>query len=309
MSATVGRLEARAAEATPDAVAPPPHHPRFPLLDGMRAIAALCVLLVHVQGAASPGTVPADRILSHLNVGVTIFFLISGFLLYRPFIAQRARGPAAPPVSQYAKRRALRIFPAYWLALTLLTILPGTVGASGGQWLTQYTLTQNIPFTSNPSCSLVGCDLAQTWSLVVELTFYVTLPLWFLLAERFARGRPARVWVPVELATFGGALPDLSRAALRNFQLPRSSGDRRNRNRVHAVVRAGDGTRDRLSGTRGQRRPRWLRLLADRPWLPWVGALAIYAILCVYLPARGVFLTRSRRHYGRIWPLPSAPCC
>jgi len=80
-------------------------------LDGMRAIAVLCVLLVHVSVFASAGTVPATRLLMHLNVGVTIFFLISGFLLYRPFIAHRAGGAKAPPVSQYAKRRALRISP------------------------------------------------------------------------------------------------------------------------------------------------------------------------------------------------------
>jgi len=77
----------------------------------MRAIAVLCVLLVHVSVFASAGTVPATRLLMHLNVGVTIFFLISGFLLYRPFIAHRAGGAKAPPVSQYAKRRALRISP------------------------------------------------------------------------------------------------------------------------------------------------------------------------------------------------------
>src|SRR5215207_495297 len=150
----------------------------------MRAIAVLCVLLVHVSVFASAGTVPATRALMHLNIGVTIFFLISGFLLYRPFIAHRTGGAAEPPVAQYFKRRVLRIFPAYWLALLVLTILPGTVGVSGDEWLTQFSLTQTIPFTVDPqSCALtIDCGLSQTWSLVVELTFYLTLPLWFLLS-------------------------------------------------------------------------------------------------------------------------------
>jgi peptidoglycan/LPS O-acetylase OafA/YrhL len=55
----------------------------------MRAIAVLSVVVVHVSVFASAGTVPAARALTHLNVGVTVFFLISGFLLYRPFIAHR----------------------------------------------------------------------------------------------------------------------------------------------------------------------------------------------------------------------------
>ena len=99
--------------SVPDVVAPPPRHPRFPLLDGLRAIAVLTVVLVHVAffGEAI-GPSLGGRLLAHLNIGVTIFFLISGFLLYRPFIAHRAGGPGAPAVTQYAKRRLLRIFPA-----------------------------------------------------------------------------------------------------------------------------------------------------------------------------------------------------
>ena len=76
----------------PDAVAPPPGNRRFPLLDGMRAVAVLCVLLVHVAVFSFVDFEFAREILFHLNIGVTIFFLISGFVLYRPFIAHRAGG-------------------------------------------------------------------------------------------------------------------------------------------------------------------------------------------------------------------------
>src|SRR5947209_12344933 len=122
----VADASARAGGEIPEAVAPPPHHPRFPLIDGMRAIAVLCVVLVHcaVFGGALSGSLPG-RLLAHLNLGVTIFFLISGFLLYRPFIAHRFSGAAAPPVESYAKRRFLRIYPAYWLVLTVLLVIPG----------------------------------------------------------------------------------------------------------------------------------------------------------------------------------------
>jgi peptidoglycan/LPS O-acetylase OafA/YrhL len=302
--ASLGRRLAKpdSAGAVPDVVAPPPHHPRFPLLDGMRAVAVLSVVLVHVSVFASAGTTPVPRVLMHMNVGVTIFFLISGFLLYRPFIAHRAGGAAAPPVGQYAKRRALRIFPAYWLVLTVLTILPWTVGVSGGEWLTQYTLTQTIPFTSDPnSCSAtIDCGLSQTWSLVVELTFYATLPFWFLLTEQLARGRTRRGWVALELcvlAALGATSVILHFAVLEGG--------------VHSVVGGtviGYGLWFALGmalavgsvALDGRPRPWCVRLLADTPWVPWLGALGVYAALCAFLPATPFLLNRADQLWAHL---------
>src|SRR6478672_9327108 len=69
----------------PDAVKPPPGNPRFPLVDGVRAIAALSVVLFHT--VAPSGWAGAFR--QQFAVGVPVFFLVSGFLLYRPFVAGR----------------------------------------------------------------------------------------------------------------------------------------------------------------------------------------------------------------------------
>lgn len=197
--------QSSARSAVPDAVAPPPGNRRFPLIDGMRAIAVVAVVVHHVFIFSGLQPVGFSRLLAHLNIGVTIFFVISGFVLYRPFIGHRNRGPVAPPVGQYAKRRFLRIFPAYWLALTVLTILPGTTGVVGGQWLSQYALLHTLPFTDGPTCigAILTCGLAQTWSLVVELTFYAVLPIYALTAERLVRGRAKRTWVSLELGLLG----------------------------------------------------------------------------------------------------------
>src|SRR4051794_25208005 len=103
------------------AVAPPPGNPRFPLFDGLRAIAALSVLVYHTSAysGAQRESIVAP-VLARLNTGVVIFFAISGFLLYRPFVAARMDARPGPGTFKYARRRFLRIVPAYWVALTIL---------------------------------------------------------------------------------------------------------------------------------------------------------------------------------------------
>ena len=89
-------LPARMAAAPSPALAPPPGNPRFPLLDAMRAIAAFAIVFTHV---ASVTNFNSDNYFGHftarLNIGVALFFLLSGFLLYRPYAAAHlAGGPA-----------------------------------------------------------------------------------------------------------------------------------------------------------------------------------------------------------------------
>ena len=98
----VGGLES-AAEPKPDAG-------RFPCFDGFRAAAALSVLLLHVAG--SSGATQRNRdlgpYLARLDVGVAVFFLISGFLLYRPFVDAHIAGGRAPATLAFFRRRFLR---------------------------------------------------------------------------------------------------------------------------------------------------------------------------------------------------------
>jgi peptidoglycan/LPS O-acetylase OafA/YrhL len=188
-----------------DAVAPPPHHPRFPLLDGMRAVAVFSVLILHVGVFGVVGDSFGGRLVMHMNVGVTIFFLISGFLLYRPFIAHRTGGAPAPAGLDYAKRRLLRIVPAYWLVLIVLVLAPGVLGVPGSGGLQQFALIHTLPVGDGPACiaAVSQCGLAQTWSLVVEVTFYALLPFYALAAAALARGRSVREWLPIELLLLG----------------------------------------------------------------------------------------------------------
>ena len=70
---------------------------RFPQVDALRALAAIAVLGTHAAifaGADYPGS-EVGRYAQRLEVGLTIFFVISGFLLYRPFVRGRVREPRA----------------------------------------------------------------------------------------------------------------------------------------------------------------------------------------------------------------------
>jgi peptidoglycan/LPS O-acetylase OafA/YrhL len=167
----------------PDAVAPPPGHPRYPGLDTLRAFAALGVLLSHASyesGAtalASYGSLTAQGV-----AGVTVFFVLSGFLLYRPFLAAELDGLRPVRMRDYARRRILRIVPAYWVALTLIALWLNLDDVFGHDWWRYYFFLQ----VYSPHTALGG--LAAAWTLCVEVSFYALLPFFAIGMARLGRG-------------------------------------------------------------------------------------------------------------------------
>ena len=132
-------------EQAPDVVKPPPGNPRFPLFDSLRGLAALAIVLTHVGlGSGANYNAAYGVLLARLDIGVTLFFVLSGFLLYRPFVAARLENRPAPRLRDYARRRVLRIVPAYWLALTVLAIWPGLT-FTAPRWV-YYGFLQNYDF-------------------------------------------------------------------------------------------------------------------------------------------------------------------
>jgi peptidoglycan/LPS O-acetylase OafA/YrhL len=209
--ATAGGQQPRA--EVPDVVKPPPGHPHFPLSQGLRALPALAILFGHAWlfdgGFGGFSESIANRAVVRLDGLFSLFFLLSAFLLYRPMIAHRAGGPQRPRIADYGLRRILRIYPAYWLALAGLAIVPGLFGVFSDKWYVFFSLTQyfnlgdvrevcpGIVSQINPG---VHCGLVQTWSMQVEVTFYLALPLYAALTGLLARGRDVRTWVKLELA-------------------------------------------------------------------------------------------------------------
>src|SRR3954464_9754345 len=173
---------------------------RFPLMDSLRAIAALSIVGYHV--APHAGAFENDvttALAAQLSSGVALFFLISGCLLYRPFVVAHATGEAFPSVRAYAWRRFLRIVPAYWAALTLTGILIAP------EVFDRPLLFYGFAQIYSPGAVFQGIPLA--WTLCIEVTFSASLPFWALALRRVARGRES-IWrieaLGLVLLFFGG---------------------------------------------------------------------------------------------------------
>ncbi|MEA2280670.1 MAG: hypothetical protein QOK21_1277 [Solirubrobacteraceae bacterium] len=266
--------------SAPAALAPPPGHPRFPHVDGLRALAALGVVAVHVSALAGvTASSWAGAYTARLNVGVAIFFCVSGFLLYRPFAAAAHAGRARIRTGDYLRRRALRIVPAYWLALTVLAIYPGLPGVFTRDWWIYYGFGQIYQVRT----TLGG--ISPAWTLCVEVTFYLALPVYAVLAARATRGLPSAVAARRELSALGAlSLASLAfRAVL--FHHPRG----------HVAISTLPGmvtwfaggmalavlsVRAELGGT-----PERLSALARRPWLPWLAALGLFWVAATRIGA------------------------
>ena len=161
-----------------------PRH--FACFDGLRAIAAVSVLLLHAawtSGFTSRSSLGIYT--SRLEIGVSVFFLISGFLLYRPFAVSHFVGGVQPDAGKFWVRRLLRIVPAYWLALTVLAygFHAVTVGP-GWQGVASLYLFLQIYFPTQ-----VVHGIPQAWSLCTEMSFYLFLPFY---ARLLARRAPSR---------------------------------------------------------------------------------------------------------------------
>jgi peptidoglycan/LPS O-acetylase OafA/YrhL len=168
--------------------------------DALRALAALTVLSYHVSrwSGFAPGGLMAP-LLWELKGGVAIFFVISGALLYLPYARALRDGRRPPGWQGYARRRAVRILPAYWFAVTVVAIGPFAAGVTGSNLWTFYGLSQ----VYNGRTLFQGLGVA--WSLCVEVTFYAFLPLFAWLIARRGRGGDRGASVRVQLVWIAGA--------------------------------------------------------------------------------------------------------
>ncbi len=185
--------------------------PRDAALDGLRAVAALSVFGFHswlytlsdAYVAAAPQTL-ADDLFAELRVGLVLFFVLSGFLLYRAWVRSALNGRPGPKTATYAVRRVGRIVPAYWLAIigSALLLYP-LAGSPGVRLPPAELLPLFFVFAQNFSSETLLTLNPPMWTLAVEASFYILLPLVGWLALRAGRRRGAQAAIPIALLLCG----------------------------------------------------------------------------------------------------------
>ncbi len=115
------------------------HVDRVASLTGIRAVAALLVVGTHAAYTTGKYTHGYWGLMSsRMEIGVPIFFVLSGFLLFRPWVKSAATGGPPPSLSRYAWHRVRRIMPAYTVTVLLAYLVyhfrtagptPGTPGS------------------------------------------------------------------------------------------------------------------------------------------------------------------------------------
>ncbi|WP_165243147.1 acyltransferase family protein [Corynebacterium lizhenjunii] len=155
-----------------------PQH--LPALDGLRAVAALGVMVTHVSFQTATGWALAER----LDYCVAVFFMLSAFVLWR-------RGPQAyvgPAAGRYARARIARLAPGYLVCVAVvLALLPGA-------HFSAIQVASNLTATQIYVADGLAPGLTHLWSLCVEFAFYAFLPA----AAWLLRARPRRtriLWI------------------------------------------------------------------------------------------------------------------
>ncbi|MEO6473193.1 MAG: acyltransferase [Aeromicrobium sp.] len=145
----------------------------LPALTGLRAVAALAVVATHAGFWTNKyGTSTSGLFWARLDFGVALFFALSGFLLFRPWVTALVEGRRMPRTGRYFWNRALRILPAYWVTVIVCFLALDSRTGTGPVGLLRHLSLTQIYGSNN-----LHIGLTQSWSLCTEISFYLALPL------------------------------------------------------------------------------------------------------------------------------------
>ena len=161
-------------------------------LDSLRGISTILIVVYHTSFVSGYTVEHADSIgayIDRLNIGVAIFFVLSGFLIFRPFAHSLIHGSPLPKTRNYYLKRAARILPGYWLALFVLAGLDALtiVNTSG--------FIRNVFIVHSFTEHNVFTGIRQAWTLVIEMSFYVVVPAFAYVFVRQTKRRNGPVVV------------------------------------------------------------------------------------------------------------------
>jgi len=157
--------------------------PYLPELESLRGVAIALVVLFHLDAHldalriffdASQGTMvsPLFAFIRAGSSGVSLFFILSAFLLSLPFLTHAAGGKQVS-VRRYAGRRALRILPLYWCAVAAAAVLSASSATDVLRGLPYLVFLNGIADLTTPLPPYSNV----WWSLATEAQFYLLLPL------------------------------------------------------------------------------------------------------------------------------------
>lgn len=161
-------------------------------INGLRGLAAVVVVVGHTWFASH--IYPFTGAIHFFSIVVPIFFVISGYALYRPFLAAQVEQKEPPSATGFWWRRFLRIYPLYAVALTLYLILLPGVRPPGGRIIDYAKLYGFLQIYDPDLVTFSGIPAA--WFIADEVVFYLLLPLFAAIARRgalsLAGRRPVR---------------------------------------------------------------------------------------------------------------------
>lgn len=135
----------------------------------------LHVWMFHQGDLGSPDRNTLDIVISQLRLGMPLFFVLSGFLIFRPFVAAAIERRQGPDLRRYVVRRAARIVPAYWVAILIPAALLALLDHGEARPVEQLPIY--LLFAQNyVDVTAQGLN-PPTWTIAVEVSFYIAAPI------------------------------------------------------------------------------------------------------------------------------------
>jgi peptidoglycan/LPS O-acetylase OafA/YrhL len=175
----------------------------IPEIDGLRCVAIMAVVLMHLMGESlergprllAPHLPYMQWVLGNGDRGVALFFVISGFVLARPFYAQHRLQQRKVRLRQYYLRRLTRLEPPYLLALLLAMLSWVLVVHTPVHYAVHHTLISALYMHNLAYPASLPFPIFVTWSLEVEVQFYILAPLIGQIYRIQSRSRRRTVWL------------------------------------------------------------------------------------------------------------------